>query len=174
MCLVVDHPDLFPDNWIYIHSPEVRMGRLQNFKNWSRHMVPDAGKTSLGVEYFVNENDDLWCMPDDQLVDFAAKELAAIGLTRGARIEAGVVFRQKKAYPVYDETYSERLVLIRAFLRNLENLQMIGRNGLHKYNNQDHSMLTAILAVENIFGARHDIWRFNSDQSYQEESVEEK
>jgi len=172
VCLIIDHPNLFPDNWIYIHSPEVRMGRLQNFKNWSRHMVPDAAKTSLGVEYFVNENDDLWCMPDEQLVDFAAKELAAIGLTRGARIEAGVVFRQRKAYPVYDEAYGERLVLIREFLRNLANLQMIGRNGLHKYNNQDHSMMTAILGVQNIYGGHHDIWSFNSDQSYQEESVE--
>jgi protoporphyrinogen oxidase len=174
VCLVIDHPDLFPDNWIYIHSPAVRMGRLQNFKNWSKHMVPDSAKTSLGVEYFVNENDDLWCMPDDRLIAFASRELAEIGLTRGARMEAGVVFRQKKAYPVYDETYRERLVLIRGFLQNLKNLQMIGRNGLHKYNNQDHSMLTAILAVQNIYGARHDIWSFNSDPSYQEESVEEK
>ncbi|MGA2262493.1 MAG: NAD(P)/FAD-dependent oxidoreductase [Acidobacteriota bacterium] len=174
VCLIVDHPNLFPDNWIYIHSPEVRMGRLQNFKNWSEHMIPDANKTSLGAEYFVNENDDLWSMPDDQLVSFASRELSQIGLTRGARIEAGVVYRQKKAYPVYDETYTERLATIERFLKGLANLQMIGRNGLHKYNNQDHSMLTAILAVENIYGAGHDIWRFNSDQSYQEEVAKEK
>ncbi len=174
VCLIVDHPDLFPDNWIYIHSPEVKMGRLQNFKNWSRHMVPDAGKTSLGVEYFVNEDDDLWRMPDERLVEFASRELASIGLTRGARVEAGVVCRQKKAYPVYDETYAERLATIEQFLAGLKNLQMIGRNGLHKYNNQDHSMLTAILAVENIFGATHDIWRLNSDQSYQEETAAER
>jgi protoporphyrinogen oxidase len=171
VCLIVDHPGLFPDNWIYIHSPEVRMGRLQNFKNWSPHMLPDANKTSLGVEYFVNENDDLWSMPDAQLVKFASEELAIIGLTRKCRIEAGVVYRQKKAYPVYDETYGERLFIIRRFLRELKNLQMIGRNGLHKYNNMDHSMLTAILAVENIYGAEHDIWKFDSDQSYQEESA---
>jgi protoporphyrinogen oxidase len=150
------------------------MGRLQNFKNWSPHMTPNPDKTSLGVEYFVNENDDLWCMPDDRLVEFASGELEAIGLTRGAKIEGGAVYRQKKAYPVYDETYVERLAIITRFLKSQANLQMIGRNGLHKYNNQDHSMLTAILAVENIFGATHDIWRFNSDQSYQEESVEEK
>jgi protoporphyrinogen oxidase len=174
VCLIIDHPDLFPDNWIYIHSPEVRMGRLQNFRNWSRHMVPDAAKSSLGVEYFVNENDDLWSMPDDDLVRFASAELVRVGLTRGARIEAGVVFRQKKAYPVYDETYSARLHVIESFLKNLTNLQMIGRNGLHKYNNQDHSMLTAILAVENVFGAGHDIWRYNSDQAYQEEATEER
>jgi protoporphyrinogen oxidase len=174
VCLIVDHPDLFPDNWIYIHSPEVRMGRLQNFKNWSAHMLPDTSKTSLGVEYFVNENDDLWSMPDDRLVALASGELARIGLTRGSRIEAGAVYRQKNAYPVYDETYSDRLTVIEGFLKSLTNLQMIGRNGLHKYNNQDHSMLTAILAADNIYGANHDIWRFNSDQSYQEEVVEER
>jgi protoporphyrinogen oxidase len=174
VCLIVDYPRLFPDNWIYIHSPEVRMGRLQNFKNWSPHMTPNPDKTSLGVEYFVNENDDLWCLPDDRLVEFASRELEKISLTQGAKIEEGAVFRQKKAYPVYDDSYVERLALITRFLKRLTNLQMIGRNGLHKYNNQDHSMLTAILAVENIFGATHDIWRFNSDQSYQEESVEER
>jgi protoporphyrinogen oxidase len=174
VCLIVDHPNLFPDNWIYIHSPEVQMGRLQNFKNWSPHMLADASKTSLGVEYFVNESDRLWSMPDSQLIEFATKELASIGLTRGAAIEGGAVYRQKKAYPVYDETYRARLDVIEAFLRGLRNLQMVGRNGLHKYNNQDHSMLTAILAVENIYGAAHDIWRLNSDQSYQEESTQEK
>jgi protoporphyrinogen oxidase len=172
VCLIVDHPDLFPDNWIYIHSPEVRMGRLQNFKNWSPHMLPDSAKTSLGVEYFVNESDELWNAPDEQLIRFASGELERIGLTRGARIEAGVVYRQRKAYPVYDETYRVRLAVIERFLREMGNLQMIGRNGLHKYNNQDHSMLTAILAVENIHGASHDIWRFNSDDSYQEEAQE--
>ncbi len=174
VCLIVGHPNLFPDNWIYIHSPDVRMGRLQNFKNWSAQMVPDPGKSSLGVEYFVNENDDLWRMPDEELIRFASGELAAIGITRGARIEGGTVYRQKKAYPVYDETYSRRLAVVERFLKSMTNLQMIGRNGLHKYNNQDHSMLTAILAVENIYGAAHDIWRINSDQSYHEESVVER
>jgi protoporphyrinogen oxidase len=170
VCLIIHHPDLFPDNWIYIHSPEVRMGRLQNFKNWSRHMVADTGKTSLGVEYFVNENDDLWSMPDRDLIALASAELRQIGLTRGASIEAGAVFRQKKAYPVYDETYRERLEVIERFLRGIRNLQMIGRNGLHKYNNQDHSMMTGRLAVENLYGARHDLWQYNSDQEYQEEA----
>jgi len=174
VCLIIDHPSLFPDNWIYIHSPEVRMGRLQNFKNWSRHMIPDETKTSVGVEYFVNENDDLWQMPDEQLVAFASRELAGVGLTRGARIEAGVVYRQRKAYPVYDETYRGRLAVIAEFLACLKNLQMIGRNGLHKYNNQDHSMMTALLAVENIYGASHDLWSYHSDQSYHEEPVAEK
>jgi protoporphyrinogen oxidase len=170
VCLVVDHPDLFPDNWIYIHSPEVSMGRLQNFKNWSPFMLADPHKTSLGVEYFVNENDHLWSMPDPELIRFATAELVKIGLTHGASIEDGVVFRQKKAYPVYDETYQTHLSVIEDFLRGMTNLQMIGRNGLHKYNNQDHSMLTAILAVENLHGAAHDLWKLSSDQSYQEES----
>jgi protoporphyrinogen oxidase len=173
VCLIIDHPDLFPDNWIYIHSPEVRMGRLQNFKNWSIHMVPDRSKTSLGAEYFVNEGDDLWTMADNDLIALAAKELDDIGLTRGARVEGGTVFRQKKSYPVYDGSYRRHLEVVERYLKTIENLQMVGRNGLHKYNNQDHSMLTAILAVENIYGAEHDIWQINSDQIYQEE-IEEK
>ena len=133
-------------------------------------MIPDASRTSLGVEYFVNENDDLWSMPDPDLIALASAELRRIGLTRGAAVETGVVFRQKKAYPVYDESYRERLAIIEAYLRRFKNLQMIGRNGLHKYNNQDHSMMTGLMAVENLYGARHDIWEYNSDQEYQEES----
>ncbi len=131
-------------------------------------MIPDLSKTSLGVEYFVNEDDDLWKMADRDLIRFASKELDSIGLTKGARIEGGVVYRQKKAYPVYDENYGRHLAVIEQFLKGLENLQTIGRNGLHKYNNQDHSMLTALLAVENVYGASHDLWKINSDQSYQE------
>ena len=135
-------------------------------------MVPDPEKTSLGAEYFVSENDDLWNMPDDELIALASKELEEIGLTRGARIEGGTVFRQKKAYPVYDGSYRRNLDIVEGYLKGIENLQMVGRNGLHKYNNQDHSMLTAILAVENLYGADHDIWHINSDQMYQEETEE--
>ena len=173
VCVIVDHPDLFPDNWIYVHSPDVQMGRLQNFKNWSPHMVPDASKSSVGGEYFVNEGDALWEMNDDDLVALAARELETLGLTKGAAIEGGAVYRQKKAYPIYDPSYREHLDVISAFLSEFDNLQMIGRNGLHKYNNQDHSMLTAILAVENLFGADHDIWQVNADQAYHEEAIEE-
>jgi protoporphyrinogen oxidase len=169
--LIVQHPDLFPDNWIYIHSPEVKMGRLQNYKNWSPHMVADPGKTGLGAEYFVDENDDLWRMADEDLIQLAARELEVIGLTRGSWIEKGAVYRQKKAYPVYNENYSRHLKVIEDYLKSIENLQTIGRNGLHKYNNQDHSMLTAILAVENLYGASHDLWSVNSDRSYQEEAA---
>jgi len=167
--LIVQHPNLFPDNWIYIHSKEVRMGRLQNYKNWSPHMVADPEKTGLGVEYFANENDELWCMPDKDLVALASRELESVGLTRGARIEKGVVYREKKAYPIYNEDYQKHMNVIREFLRGIENLHTVGRNGLHKYNNMDHSMLTALMAVDNIYGANHDIWGVNSDSSYQEE-----
>jgi protoporphyrinogen oxidase len=167
--LVVRHPNLFPDNWIYIHSKDVKMGRLQNYGNWSPYMVADRGKTGLGVEYFVKENDELWCMPDDELIQLASKELEIIGLTRGAQIEKGAVYRQKKAYPVYNEGYQYRLGVIRDYLKGIENLQTVGRNGMHKYNNMDHSMLTALMAVENIYGANHDLWSANSDTSYHEE-----
>lgn len=167
--LIVQHPDLFPDNWIYIHSKEVRMGRLQNYKNWSPDMVAEPDKTGLGVEYFANENEELWCMPDEDLIQLASRELQTIGLTRGARIEKGAVYRQKKAYPVYNEDYQKNVNVIRNYLKRIENLHTVGRNGMHKYNNMDHSMLTALMAVENIYGANHDIWSVNSDSSYQEE-----
>jgi len=121
------------------------------------------------VEYFVKENDELWCMPDDELIQLASKELEIIGLTRGAQIEKGAVYRQKKAYPVYNEGYQYRLGVIRDYLKGIENLQTVGRNGMHKYNNMDHSMLTALMAVENIYGANHDLWSANSDTSYHEE-----
>ncbi len=172
VCLIIDHPSLFPDNWIYIHSPEVRMGRLQNFKNWSARMVPDPSKSSVGAEYFATVDDDLWRMTDEDLVRLAAVELEQVGLLRGAAVEGGVVCRQKKAYPIYDDSYRAHLSVITPFLQSMENLQMIGRNGLHKYNNQDHSMLTALLAVENLFGACHNIWEINTEQSYQEEDEE--
>jgi protoporphyrinogen oxidase len=167
--LIVQHHDLFPDNWIYIHSKEVRMGRLQNYKNWSSQMVADPNKTGLGVEYFTNEDDELWCMRDEDLIELASKELEIVGLTRGARIEKGAVYREKKAYPVYNADYQKHINVIRQYLEGIENLHMVGRNGLHKYNNMDHSMLTALMAVENIYGANHDIWNVNSDSSYQEE-----
>jgi protoporphyrinogen oxidase len=174
VCLIVGHSNLFPDNWIYIHSPEVKMGRLQNFKNWSPYMVPDQNKTSLGAEYFVNQDDELWNLPDEDLINLASRELEIVGLTKGAAVEGGAVYRQRKAYPVYDEIYRTHLEVVECFLKTFDNLQMIGRNGLHKYNNQDHSMWTAILAVENIYGACHDVWQVNIDQSYHEEAVEER
>ena len=169
VALIIRNRDLFPDNWIYIHDPDVKVGRIQNFKNWSPHMVPDQNKTCLGLEYFCFEGDDLWSARDADLIELGKKELETIGLAKAADIADGVVVRMPKAYPVYDHTYQEALAQIRKFLDGLENLQVVGRNGMHKYNNQDHSMLTALLAVENILGAHHNLWTVNADQEYHEE-----
>ncbi len=169
--LIVDQADLFPDNWIYIHSRNVRVGRIQNFKNWSDDMVPDANKTSLGMEYFTNEGDDLWRMSDEALHELARQEIAQLGLAKSADVIDGTVIRQRKAYPVYDSTYQENLAIIRDYLARFENLQTIGRNGLHRYNNQDHSMLTGLLAARNILGEANRLWDVNVERSYYEEVV---
>lgn len=170
VCLIVDKPELFPDNWIYIHSPEVKMGRIQNFKNWSVDMVPDPSKTSLGLEYFCTEDDDLWNMPDADLIELGKRELERIGLAQADDILDGSVFRVPKAYPVYDAEYAEYVQIIRDFVNGLENFQTIGRNGLHRYNNQDHSMITGSLAVRNLlFGEKNDLWNVNVDADYHEE-----
>jgi protoporphyrinogen oxidase len=167
--LIVDRPETFPDTWIYIHEPDVRLGRVQNFKNWSPDLVPDPSKSSLGLEYFCFEGDDLWTMPDAQLVELGRREIDAIGLVPAADVVDGCVVRMPKAYPVYDDAYQEHLRVIRAWLKNLGNLELAGRNGMHKYNNQDHSMYTAMLAVDNMLGAAHDLWKVNTDLEYHEE-----
>ncbi|MBF8285875.1 MAG: protoporphyrinogen oxidase [Anaerolineales bacterium] len=167
--LIVDRPDLFPDNWIYIHSPEVKVGRVQNFKNWSPDMVPDPGQTSLGLEYFCTEGDALWRMAEAELIELGKREMEQIGLVNPANVIDGTVVRQLKAYPVYNGTYAKYLATIKDYLATFRNLQTVGRNGLHKYNNQDHSMLTAMLAARNILGERHDVWNVNTERSYHEE-----
>jgi protoporphyrinogen oxidase len=167
--LLVRQPDLFPDNWIYIHSPDVRVGRVQNFKNWSPEMVPDPATTSLGLEYFCSEGDALWSTPDAELIALGRREMEQIGLLRAADVFDGTVIRQPKAYPVYNGTYAGYLDTIKRYLQGFANLQTVGRNGLHKYNNQDHSMLTAMLAVRNLLGERHDVWNVNTERSYHEE-----
>jgi protoporphyrinogen oxidase len=170
VCLIVDRPSLFPDNWIYVHDPQVTVGRIQNFKNWSPDMVPDLAKTSVGMEYFCNEGDDLWNTPDDDLVELGKRELERIGLARAADVQDGCVFRVPKSYPVYDSDYRDHLAVVRRFVDGLENLQTVGRNGLHRYNNQDHAMYTAMLAVRNLTqGEKHDLWAVNTDQEYHEE-----
>ena len=170
VCLIVNRPDPFPDNWIYVHSPEVQVGRIQNFRSWSPDMVPVPGTSSLGLEYFCSEGDALWTMPDAELIALGKRELAAIGLAREADIADGCVFRVPKAYPVYDAGYRDALDTVREFVDRLENLQTIGRNGLHRYNNQDHAMLTGLLAVRNLMDReRHDLWSVNTDQEYHEE-----
>jgi protoporphyrinogen oxidase len=167
--LVVNRAELFPDNWIYIHDPAVKLGRVQNFKNWSADMVPDPSKTCLGLEYFCFEGDGLWDMTDEGLVELGKGELEGLGLARASEVEEGTVVRVPKAYPVYDATYKESLATVRRFLASLPNLQLVGRNGMHKYNNQDHSMMTALLAARNILGANYDLWEVNTESEYQEE-----
>jgi len=167
--LIVKQPNLFPDNWIYIHEPNVRVGRIQNFKNWSPEMVPDPSMTALGLEYFTTVGDDIWQLSDAELIELGKREMSEIGLLNAADVVDGTVVRQLKAYPVYNSTYAGYLATIKDYLAGFSNLQTVGRNGLHKYNNQDHSMLTAMLAVRNLLGERHDVWNVNTERSYHEE-----
>lgn len=168
--LIVDRAHVFDDNWIYIHEPDVKLGRIQNFKNWSPHLVPDPSKTSLGLEYFCFEGDDLWSMPDQDLIALGRREIDAIGLVPSDQVIDGCVVRMPKAYPVYDDDYQTHLATIRDWLRTLSNLELAGRNGMHKYNNQDHSMMTALLAARNILGQGcYDTWKVNTDAEYHEE-----
>ncbi|MEM1127333.1 MAG: NAD(P)/FAD-dependent oxidoreductase [Bacteroidota bacterium] len=168
--IVVDREEMFPDNWIYIHSPEVQVGRIQNFKNWSPEMVPDLSKTCLGMEYFCNQHDNLWDSDDDTLIRLASEELVKIGLADStSEVIDGTVIRQPMAYPVYDETYKEHLGVIQGYLDTFSNLYTTGRAGMHRYNNQDHSMLTAMLAVKNLLGESHDLWNVNVERSYHED-----
>lgn len=173
VALIIDEPDIFPDNWLYIHDESVMVGRIQNFKNWSPEMVPDQSKTCLGMEYFCFEGDGLWKMCDDELISFAKKELASIGLVPMSKVSDGNVVRVPKAYPIYDEGYRDAVGSVREYLKQFSNLQEIGRNGMHKYNNMDHSMLTAIFAVRNVLGEHHDLWSLNADDTYHEETGED-
>ncbi len=159
----------FPDNWVYVHDPQARVGRIQNFRAWSPWMTPEPGRSCLGLEYFCFEGDDLWCSGDEELVELGRREVAALGLVEPQRVIGGDVVRVPKAYPVYDADYAGRVERIRAWLGGFSNLQQIGRNGLHRYNNSDHSMLTAMRAVENLCdGAGHDVWAVNADSVYHE------
>ncbi len=172
VALVLDGADPFPDNWIYIHEPGVRVGRIQNFRSWSPWMVPDPDKACVGLEYFCFAGDDLWTMDDDALVALAAQELEQLRLASASRVDRGFAIRVPKAYPIYDADYAERVATIRDWLDGIENLQQVGRNGLHRYNNSDHSMLTAMRAVDNLLtGAHHDIWAVNAESVYHETDV---
>lgn len=170
IALVVPESQGFPDNWIYVHSPDVKIGRIQNFGSWSPFMIKD-GRTCLGLEYFVFEGDDLWTMGDDDLVELGKKEMAILGLIDPTTVEAGYVVRMPKAYPMYDDKYRANVEVLKSWLAaNAANVYPVGRNGMHKYNNQDHSMYTAMLSVENILGAHHDIWAVNVEEEYHEET----
>jgi protoporphyrinogen oxidase len=170
VALVVPEENGFPDNWIYVHSPDVNVGRIQNFGSWSPYLVKE-GRTCLGLEYFVFEGDGLWTMADEDLVELGKRELGALGLVEPSLVEAGYVVRMPKAYPVYDDRYSDNVEVLRKWLAdNAANVYPVGRNGMHKYNNQDHSMLTAMLSVENILGADHDVWAVNVEEDYHEQA----
>ena len=171
IALMIDRPNVFPDNWIYIHDPGVKVGRIQNFKNWSPDMVPDQAKTCLGLEYFCFEGDGLWTMQDAELIELATGELVRLGICSAVEVFDGVVVRQQKAYPVYDDRYQANVDVIRRYLATaLPNLHLTGRNGMHKYNNQDHSMMTALLVARNIAtGSAFDPWKVNADAVYHED-----
>jgi protoporphyrinogen oxidase len=169
VALMLKRANVFPDNWIYIHTPGVRVGRIQNFNNWSKAMVPDPATTCVGMEYFCFKGDDLWTKSDRELGELAASEIEKLGLAKRADVFDTQVVRVPKAYPIYDSAYRDHLDLVRTFIDPVQNLHTVGRNGMHKYNNQDHSMLTAMMAVENMLGASHDIWEVNTDFEYHEE-----
>ena len=168
VALMVKGENLFTDNWIYIHDPEVKVGRVQNFNNWSREMVPQAGVTCLGLEYFCSVGDGMWEMTDEALIELAETEAARIGLVAPGTVFDACVVRMEKAYPVYDGEYQARVAVLRRELERFDNFQVIGRNGMHKYNNQDHSMMTGMLAARNLQMEQFDLWRVNTDAEYQE------
>jgi protoporphyrinogen oxidase len=161
----------FGDNWLYIHDPDLKVGRIQNFANWSSAMVPEPGMACYGMEYFTNTDQSLWQMQDAELIALATRELEALNLARSGDVVDGTVIRQPKAYPVYDDEYRSRRQTIKEALQNhCPNLHTIGRNGMHQYNNQDHSMMTAMLTVRNILAGRqlYDVWQVNQDAEYLE------
>ena len=169
--LILKERNVFDDNWIYIHDPSVKVGRIQNFRSWSPEMVPDPDKACYGLEYFCFEHDGLWDSNDQDLIELAKAELMQIGLAREGDVVDGCVVRQKKAYPVYDDDYARHVATIRNELENrYPNLHLVGRNGMHKYNNQDHAMMTAMLCTENILADTklYDLWQVNGDAEYHE------
>ena len=169
VALVLPDDNIFPDNWIYIHDPSVHVGRIQNFRSWSPFMVKE-GYTCLGLEYFVNIGDEIWNMSDEALIELAKIELAQLRIVNVATVTEGYVVRMPKAYPMYDEEYASNVEIIRDWLsQEASNVFPVGRNGMHRYNNQDHSMLTAMMAVENALGANNDIWSVNVEDDYHEE-----
>jgi protoporphyrinogen oxidase len=173
VALMVRKTDLFPDNWIYVHDPGVKLGRIQNFNNWSPYLVPNSDTTCLGLEYFCFEGDGLWSMKDEDLIALGKRELAQLGLVKESDVFDGAVVRMEKAYPVYGPGYQEDVNIIRSALERFTNIQPVGRNGMHKYNNQDHSMMTAILAAKNLTGGTYNLWQVNTDAEYHEEAKAE-
>lgn len=173
--LMLDQSFASPDQWLYVHDPGVQVGRIQNFKNWSPEMVPHPHATCFGMEYFCFEGDGLWSLSDQELLALGERELHHIGLLPQARVMDGTVVRVPKAYPVYDDGYRDRVAgLVAELARVAENVQVVGRNGMHRYNNQDHAMMTGFLAARNLMGGRHDLWAVNDDAEYLEVLREER
>jgi len=168
--LICKDEDAFSDNWIYIHDPNVKVGRIQNFKSWSPYMVPDPNMACYGLEYFCFEGDGMWTSTNEQLIALGKKEIEQIGLTKQSAVVDGYVVRQPKAYPVYDHSYKQHVDTIKEALKAYPGLYLVGRNGMHKYNNQDHSMMTAMLAAKNIIAGNdvYDVWNVNEDAEYHE------
>lgn len=161
-----------PDNWVYIHDPSVKVGRVQNFRSWSPEMLPDADSTCLGLEYFCFEGDGLWSSGDEDLIELAKAEIAKIGLMRAEDVVDATIVRQPKAYPVYDDSYADHVALIRSEIASrYPTLHLVGRNGMHKYNNQDHAMMTGLLTAMNILAGEtlYDVWQVNEDAEYGEQ-----
>ncbi|MBA3273507.1 MAG: NAD(P)/FAD-dependent oxidoreductase [Chthoniobacterales bacterium] len=173
--LILKNRDAFEDNWIYIHDPSVKVGRIQNFRSWSPEMVPDPDLACYGLEYFCFEHDGLWDSSDEALIELAKNELMQIGLAKEGDVMDGTIVRQKKAYPVYDDDYAKHVATVSNELdARYSNLHLVGRNGMHKYNNQDHAMMTAMLCVENILADTklYDLWQVNGDAEYHEAGEE--
>jgi protoporphyrinogen oxidase len=170
--LIMKNALTFTENWIYIHEPSVKVGRIQNFKSWSKEMVPDQSMDCYGLEYFCFEGDGMWTMEDAKLIGLGTQELLQLGLAKKEEIVDGYVVRQPKAYPVYDQGYREKISVIKDELLNYPNLHLVGRNGMHKYNNQDHSIMTAMLVAKNIAAGetKYDPWNVNQDAEYIEEA----
>jgi protoporphyrinogen oxidase len=168
--LLIDHPQELPDTWIYIHDSSVQAGRVQFFANWSPYMVPDKNKSSVGLEFFCWEDDRLWNMPDEDIIALAKDEIATLELVDRNKVTDAFVIRMPKSYPLYDGEYKKHVAVLKNYLEKFINLQLCGRYGLFKYNNMDHSILTAMYAVENLRGANHDVWSVNADDEYHEET----
>jgi protoporphyrinogen oxidase len=175
VALILKERNVISDNWIYVHDSSVKVGRIQNFKSWSPEMVPVSGTACYGLEYFCFINDGIWNMPDEELIALGTRELESLGLVRPGDVKDGCVIRQAKAYPVYDDGYAAHVATMRAEIKErYPTLHLVGRNGMHKYNNQDHSMMTAMLTVKNIVAGRnvYDVWDVNEDAEYHESAAE--
>jgi protoporphyrinogen oxidase len=166
--VILNKDNIFPDNWIYIHSPEIKAGRLQNFKNWNPEMVPDPATTSLGLEYFCFDSDPIWSQPQNGLADMAIEDLTKLHFAEAKDLIDAVVIKVPKAYPVYSPNYQARVKVVRDYLNTLPLIQTIGRNGLHRYNNMDHSMLSGIYAAKNLLGEHLSPWDINVEEEYHE------